>query len=165
MFVLRSLPSPLARTSTNPLVPPPPGQVWWSADGAAWTQATAAAAFAARWSGVMLVLNNQLWLLGGWTTTGSTTFGQALFNVVSEVWASSDGVQWAAQAPMPGPNMQFAAVAFGSGILTTGGFAADGTIQTVEYAYVSSIGSTHTHTPALPVPSAFLETFPQLFQF
>ena len=86
-------------------------QVWWTADGAVWTCATSEAAFTGRQDFVLLVFSGQLWLLGG--------YGRS-FYYTKEVWASADGVQWVAQAPMPAPMATFAAVVLNSSILTTG---------------------------------------------
>ena len=84
-------------------------QVWWTADGAVWTCATSAAAFPARYNLVLLVFSGQMWLVGGYGGTD-----------LNDVWASTDGVQWVAQAPLPSSLSSFAAVVLGSSILTTG---------------------------------------------
>ncbi|MDD2716580.1 MAG: hypothetical protein PHW04_11880, partial [Candidatus Wallbacteria bacterium] len=40
--------------------------VWYSTDGAAWTQANLHAPWAARWSQTSLVFNDKMWVIGGW---------------------------------------------------------------------------------------------------
>ena len=88
----------------------PVSQVWWTADGAVWIRATSAAAFTVRRAAVLLVLSGQLWLFGG----------DCAYLPPREVWASTDGVQWVAQAPLPSGMTEFAAVVLNSNILTTG---------------------------------------------
>jgi len=61
---------------------------------------------------VLMVFNEQLCLLGG-------VDSQPYY--LSDVWVSTDGVQWVAQTPMPGAAAGAAAVVLGSSILTTGG--------------------------------------------
>ncbi|HVZ79176.1 MAG TPA: hypothetical protein VHE12_00085, partial [bacterium] len=57
--------------------------VWSSSDGANWIQATANAAFPARYAHASLVYNHQLWVLGGYGGT-----------YLTDVWSSPDGVNW-----------------------------------------------------------------------
>ena len=61
--------------------------VWWSSDGATWTQATAHAGWSAREGHTTAVFDNKLWVLGGTPlATHSTTY--------NDVWWSSDGATW-----------------------------------------------------------------------
>jgi hypothetical protein len=64
--------------------------VWSTVDGAVWVQETANAAFSARHSHAVVVLNNVLWLMGG--QNSSTNF--------SDVWKSIDGVNWSLATPV-----------------------------------------------------------------
>ena len=64
--------------------PYPPGyknDVWWSTDGATWTQATAAAGWTWRGGHTSVVYDNKMWVMGG----------QGAFN---DVWWSTDGATW-----------------------------------------------------------------------
>lgn len=54
--------------------------VWYSYDGATWTQATASAAWSARQNHRVTTYNGRMWLIGG----GSS----------NEVWWSTDGANW-----------------------------------------------------------------------
>jgi len=58
--------------------------VWYSADGAVWTQATASAAFSARYGHTVVPYNGSLFLVGGYD--GSFK---------NDVWSSADGAVWA----------------------------------------------------------------------
>jgi len=58
--------------------------VWYSSDGANWTQATSSAAWSARWAHTAVVFDNKMWVLGG-TSGGSSKH---------DVWYSSDGTSW-----------------------------------------------------------------------
>lgn len=59
--------------------------VWYSSDGITWNAATTQAAFSPRGGHSMVVYNNQMWVLGGYSPTGGT---------LNDVWSSSDGVNW-----------------------------------------------------------------------
>jgi hypothetical protein len=50
-----------------------------------WTQATASAAWSARYGHTSLVFNNKMWVMGGWADG---------FYHVNDVWYSTDGVNW-----------------------------------------------------------------------
>jgi hypothetical protein len=67
--------------------------VWSSADGITWTQATASAPFTPRIKLAALTLNNQLCVVAG--DDGTRTH---------EIWCSPDGAQWRVAARA---NMQF----------------------------------------------------------
>jgi hypothetical protein len=90
-----------APTITSQVIGPPPevnvGEdiaftVHWSdvgvGSGATWTQATAKAQWPARYAHASVVYNNQMWVIGGWST------GVPRFN---DVWSSSDGATWTQQ--------------------------------------------------------------------
>jgi hypothetical protein len=62
--------------------------VWWSTNGIAWTQATAAAGWATRQTPVVLVYDNKMWVLGG---MGNTPSYPAYYN---DVWWSTNGIAW-----------------------------------------------------------------------
>jgi hypothetical protein len=64
--------------------------VWYTADGATWTNASANAAFPAREGHSVAVLNGSMWLIGG--DTGGA--------VLADVWKSTDGVTWTQQPPV-----------------------------------------------------------------
>jgi hypothetical protein len=59
--------------------PYPRNDVWYSTNGATWTQATAAAAFTARFKHDSAVFNNKIWVIGG--TDNSS-------NNLNDVWYS-----------------------------------------------------------------------------
>lgn len=62
--------------------------VWWSADGSTWTQATAAAEWSGRFTHSALVYDNKMWIIGGLSTDGTTP------SYKDDVWYSSDGTTW-----------------------------------------------------------------------
>jgi hypothetical protein len=59
--------------------------VWFSADGETWTQATAAAPWTGRQGGMLCAFGNKMYYMGGLDAGG---------NLRNDVWASSDGVLW-----------------------------------------------------------------------
>jgi hypothetical protein len=63
-------------------------EVWYSTNGANWTETTAAAPWTARLGAAGTVCNGKMWIMGGTTVP---TGGGALFN---DVWSSSDGANW-----------------------------------------------------------------------
>ena len=67
--------------------------VWSSADGVTWAQATAAAPFSARSGMQAIILNNQLCVIAG--NDG---------NAQHDTWCSSDGAKWSLAARV---NVQF----------------------------------------------------------
>jgi alpha-tubulin suppressor-like RCC1 family protein len=60
--------------------------VWSSADGVTWSQATATAAWPARSNATGTVFAGKLWLLGGYSFASMTVYRDA--------WCSSDGLNW-----------------------------------------------------------------------
>ncbi len=64
--------------------------VWYTADGTTWVNASANAAFPARAGHSVTVLNDSMWLIGG------DNAGAGL----ADVWKSTDGVAWTQQLPV-----------------------------------------------------------------
>jgi PGF-pre-PGF domain-containing protein len=58
--------------------------VWYSEDGVNWTQATASAAFPARYNYGLVVFDNKMWIIGGYNYGG----------LMNDVWYSDDGINW-----------------------------------------------------------------------
>ncbi|HUO58280.1 MAG TPA: protease pro-enzyme activation domain-containing protein [bacterium] len=65
--------------------------VWCSSDGISWCQVTAAAAFPARFRLGAVVLNNQMYILGG---TGPFVPPPGNMTYYNDVWTSTDGATW-----------------------------------------------------------------------
>jgi Kelch motif len=65
-------------------------QVWSSADGVNWQQATAAAAWSPRIAAGLVEFRGRMWLLGG---TENYYFGDD-GSLKSDVWSSADGTEW-----------------------------------------------------------------------
>jgi leucine-zipper-like transcriptional regulator 1 len=79
--------------------------VWYSADGITWIQATATAGFSPRWFHSSVVFDNKIWVIGGFA------LGPTYFN---DVWYSSDGVTWIPAATNAGfsPHANHSSVVF-----------------------------------------------------
>ncbi|MDD2889426.1 MAG: T9SS type A sorting domain-containing protein, partial [bacterium] len=60
--------------------------VWYSTDGANWSQATAAAGWSKRFSHSALVFDNKMWVIGGFASVDG--------NDCNDVWYSTDGANW-----------------------------------------------------------------------
>ncbi|MBN1326117.1 hypothetical protein JW977_04035 [Candidatus Falkowbacteria bacterium] len=60
--------------------------VWYSADGVNWTQATAGAAWSHRYEPAVTVYDDKMWLTGG--------YDPALGQIRRDVWYSTDGITW-----------------------------------------------------------------------
>lgn len=73
--------------------------VWNSADGVNWTRAAEKTAWTPRTGGSVVVFQDKIWLFGGGVIDGEKSDNP---NSGSEVWASSDGVNWT-QAPTKAP--------------------------------------------------------------
>jgi hypothetical protein len=58
--------------------------VWYSTDGINWTQATASAAFSARYSHSSAAFNGKMWIIGGQDSTETK----------NDIWSSLDGSTW-----------------------------------------------------------------------
>lgn len=67
--------------------------VWQSDDGTQWAQITPSAAFSPRMKPLVLVKDNQLWLIGG--EVDLTSGGSPYLN---DVWSSTDGITWLKQS-------------------------------------------------------------------
>ena len=61
--------------------------VWYSSNGASWTQATAHAGFGPRWEHSSVVYDDKIWVIGGIDSAG---------NALNDVWYSADGANWTA---------------------------------------------------------------------
>lgn len=94
-------------------------QVWCSADGAKWQQATAAAAWSPRLGAGGTVHNGKMWILGG---VEQYFFGTKK-DLLNDVWSSADGVRWepaTRNAPWA-PRAFHAALAFDNKLWVMGG--------------------------------------------
>lgn len=65
--------------------------VWNSADGVNWTQITEKANFSERTVGKIIVFKDKIWLIGGGVIDGDKVINP---NSESEIWSSTDGVNW-----------------------------------------------------------------------
>lgn len=94
-------------------------QVWSSADGTNWEQATDEAPWPARLAGVSLGFKDRLWVLGG---TENYYFGTDA-DLRNDVWSSADGKEWKLETPnAPWPARAYhQAVAFHGKIYLLGG--------------------------------------------
>lgn len=92
--------------------------VWSSADGKTWTQATANAGWAPRAYHQAVVLDGRIWVFGG----GNYVPEYQGFN---DVWSSEDGVNWTqATAAAPwSPRLWFSAAAYRGRIFVLGGWS------------------------------------------
>ena len=70
-------------------------EVWWSTDGAKWTQATGAAGWSPRIAAAIVEFQGQMFLLGG---TENYYFGDDK-SAKSDVWSSKDGKTWTCVTP------------------------------------------------------------------
>ena len=88
--------------------------VWYSADGATWTLATAAAPFSPRAFHSSVVFGGAIWVMGG--TDGVSP--------LKDAWYSYDGYHWAeaSSAVTFGPRELFASVVFNLGMWVMGGY-------------------------------------------
>ncbi len=116
------------RVSDSPRLGGLANDVWSSTNGATWTRATGNAGFSARNRHRSLVFNNKMWVIGGC----SSKYGCYIENEVkSDVWSSSDGVNWTEETGNVGAgfdgNVYFDATAFDNKIWLTGGWYQWGT--------------------------------------
>lgn len=65
-------------------------EVWWSTDGAEWTQATPGAGWTPRIAAGAVVFKDKMWILGG---TENYYFGDET-SLKNDVWSSADGKEW-----------------------------------------------------------------------
>lgn len=96
--------------------------VWSSADGTTWTQATAAAPFNARTNPAVFVYKDKIWVAGG-MDNGKT--------YLNDIWNSADGVNWTqvtSTAPFPARFGHQIAV-HDDQLLLVGGENADGVLN------------------------------------
>jgi hypothetical protein len=106
-------------------------EIWRSSDGINWSQVTTSGSlFSARNGNGLVVFNNRLWVIGGWSDPTPGGLNAIRFN---DVWSSADGVTWrqetaaAAFLPRVGP----AAVASGGKLWVIGGNTAAGNVNDV----------------------------------
>lgn len=94
-------------------------QVWSSADGVKWDQATTAAAWTPRLAAGLVVLRNRVWLLGG---TENYYFGDDK-SLKNDVWSSADGKAWKLEVASAGwsPRAYHQAVVLNDRIYVLGG--------------------------------------------
>ena len=131
--------------------------VWFSSNGTEWTQATASAAFPARFAHQCVVFDGALWLMGG--LDGSTT-------ETNDVWRTYNGTDWTQYTgTVPwAARSYFAAVNHNNRIWVVGGYGAEGTpLQDVWYfgfpikrhtlTYLPSPGGTVTVASNQPGPT------------
>ena len=103
-------------------------QVWSSADGARWAQASASAPFGGRAKPAVVVHGGRIWLLGGSAARAEGTARERLYpdqTTFNDVWSSADGAAWdlvAAHAPWA-ERCWAQAVSFDGRIWLTGGFS------------------------------------------
>jgi len=79
--------------------------VWFSTDGVHWKRATPRAGWSPRRGHVAVVFNGKLWVLGGAESSGRRD--QLPTRALSDVWSSTDGMNWeraTASAPWSGSN-------------------------------------------------------------
>ncbi len=94
-------------------------EVWSSADGVEWKQATAHAGWTPRLAAATVVFRDKLWVLGG---TEQYYYGDAK-SLKNDVWSSSDGVTWTQATASAGwaPRAYHQAVVLGDKIYVMGG--------------------------------------------
>lgn len=117
--------------------------LWKSDDGVTWTQVVANMPFAARTGTRMLSFDNKLWVIAGIDTGVPGT-------ALSDVWCSSDGVNWSeatADAGFPARH-DFSATVFNGAMWIVGGDGSDYT--TLNDVWYSSNGVNWTETTATP---------------
>ena len=99
--------------------------VWYSADGISWTQATAAAGFDPRGFAAAVSFGGKLWVIGGYQKSGSYDI------YYSDVWSSVDGVTWTkviSAAPFAERRMH-AAIVSGGKMWVSGGMVGSTTFN------------------------------------
>ena len=115
--------------------------VWWSTDGSGWTQATADAGFAARWSQIGVVYDNgsnRMWVMGGTDDAAKK----------NDVWSSVDGVNWTEETAAAGWGLrsQGRSVVYDSKMWVIGG--TDGTSPYWNDVWWSTDGANWTEATA-----------------
>lgn len=88
--------------------------VWYSSDGANWTQATASAPWSTRQTHTSVVFDGKIWVMGGYRVAGIH---------LNDIWSSSDGINWTqvtSSAPW-GPRTAHSSVVLGGRMWIIGG--------------------------------------------
>ncbi len=78
--------------------------IWYSTDGKTWTEATRHAPFGGRSDHTCIVYDGKIWVIGGFigTKTVDTSVGPfTLRETTSDVWYSSDGINWTKACTAP----------------------------------------------------------------
>jgi fimbrial isopeptide formation D2 family protein len=130
--------------------------VWSTTDGLTWTQATAAAAWDARYAFEAINYNDKMWIFGG--NKGQVVEGFK----TNEIWTSKDGINWTQEtgaAEFPGRDFLSAAV-FQNRVVLTGGdtivggsndvWASSYDFSSMNFTVNSLIGPGGNPTPAAP---------------
>ena len=94
--------------------------VWHSADGKLWKQATANAAWSPRAYHQAVVLNDKIYVFGG-----GNYAPQNLYQARNDVWSSADGVHWTqeTEAASWSPRLWFSSVVYRDRIWVLGGWS------------------------------------------
>lgn len=92
--------------------------VWYSADGVLWTQATESAPWAERTQHTSVAYDGKIWILGRRSVPCLCALGRR-----SDVWFSSDGANWTEATPKAGwsPRGEHTSVVFDEKIWVLGG--------------------------------------------
>jgi len=116
--------------------------VWCSADGVNWTQATANAQWAARYGHTSVVLDNDIWVLGG---------------PQNDVWYSADGESWTKATDSAGWSARIwhASVVFDSKVWVLGG---KGSSPWNDVWYSSGLAAPAAPTPISPPSGHIVST-------
>lgn len=122
-------------------------EVWYSYNGVAWTQATAAAAWSARDNLAVAIHDNKMWVIGG--QDNSSTYK-------NDVWWSTDGETWTQATAAASFSARINGAAFSkNGYLYCGfGYDATGGAATEQDLWKSLDGATwtqvHADNPDIP---------------
>ena len=121
--------------------------VWSSTDGTTWTEVTSTAAFSPRRDHTSVVLNNKIWVIGGYD-------GSSFLN---DVWSSPDGITWTRNTVAP-----FSERVFHTSVVEGGLIWVIGGTDNVNYfndVWSSPDGTTWTQAPTTTVfPARELHT-------
>lgn len=117
--------------------------VWYSLDGATWTETPPSDRWSERAVHNVLVYNNELWVLGGADNSD---------NNLNDVWHSSDGISWtrATAAADWSPRRAAGAVVFGGKMWIFGGWDAGGPATRYDDVWYSTNGINWTQIPDPP---------------
>jgi hypothetical protein len=127
--------------------------VWYSANGADWTQATPSAAFSPRAYHTSVVFDNKMWVIGGVEIDGT---------YLTDVWYSTNGADWTQAPPLAAfpPRAFHTSVVFDNKMWVIGGDVIVGTddIEGTYYndSWFSRDGATWTEAPASVPPGQML---------